>query len=901
MGSDMRIQVQESEWVEYRQEVERLARELARVKGEAERAKAQLRSVYDISEVLGASLNEEQTFSTLVEKLGVALQAEHCSLWLRDAGSMHIVAGHDSRPEALDPRPVSVVQPGHPLNVVFDTATPGIWVRQAQAPEPDAESLMSDLRVNSLLLVPLQVQDIPIGVVALGRLTVDDPFDITEVTLVESVINQAATALQNAGLYEEIRALNRSLEARVESRTQELAREKKRIETLYAIGQELSTSLDLDQVLDKTLRLVSDAVGAKYGSIMLLDRTTDTLVYRARLGGRHPLPPDGKDTPFRPGIGVAGWVLEQRKPVLIDDVLLDERWIAFPEKETLTRSLIAAPLMVGDDIHGVLLIADGKPGVFNQDQFRLIIASAQQVAQTISNVQLYSYVLQSAERLGRLLRTEQEERSKSQAILRSIADGVIVNDTRHRVIVCNRAAVDMLGVPAEDVLGQDVRTLFDAFDEDGRQEALQAQESLQAQEMLGSSPSALSGQVIETTLEGQNKIISARIAPVLTETGEWLGIVTALRDITPEVEADRAKSEFVSTVSHELRTPLTSIKGYTDLLYARAVGPVNEGQERFLAIIKSNADRLTALINDLLDISRIEAGRVGLKIELVDLVEVIHEVTDSIRGQIAAKQLRLDLELPASPAEIMGDRSRLIQIVTNLLSNAIKYTDQGWISVSLTSLGEIARLDIADSGIGIATEDQSRIFERFYRADTPVMEGRGGTGLGLAITKQLVELHGGRVWVKSEPGVGSTFTIILPAVAQDEPLDVPMELSGDAKKILVVDDDRDLVALLRHQLATEGYQVITAATGDQAVAKAVAQQPDLITLDLLLPDRHGFDVLRELKTRPEAKHIPVIVMSVVRDTVGVYNMGAVDCIVKPVSAQQLLDSVARVLALPGDC
>jgi CheY-like chemotaxis protein len=216
-------------------------------------------------------------------------------------------------------------------------------------------------------------------------------------------------------------------------------------------------------------------------------------------------------------------------------------------------------------------------------------------------------------------------------------------------------------------------------------------------------------------------------------------------------------------------------------------------------------------------------------------------------------------------------------------------------------LGEVVRLDVADTGIGIATEDQSRIFERFYRADTPVMEGRGGTGLGLAITKQLVELHGGRVWVKSDLGAGSTFTIILPSVAQEAPLSVPMEPSSDAKKILVVDDDRDLVALLRHRLAAEGYQVITAATGDQAIAKAIAQQPDLITLDLLLPDRHGFDVLRELKTRPEARHIPVIVLSVVRDTIGVYNLGAVDCIVKPVNERQLLDSVARVLAPSNSC
>jgi len=852
----------------------------------AERVQSRLHALYLASQALNASLDEEKTFVTLVEKLAEMLEAEHCALWLSDVGFLRVVSASGS---AIVPDMAISLSEENPLNVVFVSGEPQVLERGA-ADTPGGQMLMDQLGMSTLLLLPLTVQEIPIGVVSLGRAQTQSVFDDAEISLVEAIVHQAATAIQNAGLYQEIQLLNRSLEERVASRTRELAKEKERIETLYAIGRELGTSLDLITVLDKTLRLVSGAVGAQHGSIMLLDRETDTLIYRARLGGRSPIPPEGKKTRFKPGVGVAGWVVQHREPVLIPDVLQDERWVTFPDKAPLTRSLIAAPLIVGDDIHGVLLIADARPNAFDEAQFRLVVASALQVAQTISNVQLYNYVVESAERLGQLLRAEQEERSKSQAILHSIADGVIVSDTRQQVIVCNPAAEEILQTSEHDVIGSDVRRLFDAFAEDGRSDALAALER------LTTASNVAPGQVIETTLASTTRIISAHMAPVLIETGESLGVVTALRDITREVEADRAKSEFVSTVSHELRTPLTSIKGYADLLFARAVGPVNEQQERFLAIIKNNADRLTALINDLLDISRIETGRVRLKIELVDLTDVIKEVVESLREQIESKGLQLFVDLCDDPPQILGDRARLIQIVTNLVSNAFKYTDEGWIRVSFASLDEAVRLDVADSGIGIATKDQGRIFERFYRADTPVMEG---TGLGLAITKQLVELHGGRVWVKSEVGAGSTFTVILPVVAKELPQSLLSELPTGAKKILVVDDERDIVALLRHHLSSEGYQVVTAATGDQAIEKALRERPDLITLDVLLPDRHGFEVLQELKSRPETAHIPVIILSVVQDEDSGYQLGAVDYIVKPIDEDKLLRSVARTFRQKG--
>jgi PAS domain S-box-containing protein len=874
--SDIYTQAMEQALTARLQESERLTSSLIQASEEADKALVQLHSIYDISQALGTSLSDtEEIFNRLAQKLGAALESSHCTIWLSDVGPPYAVATYISDEHTIGELPENVEESA--FGQVLFSGEAQILVHEDDA-LPANRALLDSLCANKLLLAPFSVQEIPIGVVTVGRDDSDIAFDPTEITLVESVVTQAAIAVQNAGLYQEIRDLNRSLEARVASRTRELGREKERMETLYTVGQELGTSLDLDQVLEKTLQRIAQAVGAKQGSIMMLDENRTVLLYAARVTAGSPAS-NGNSAPFRASTGIPGWVIEHRKAVLIPDVAEDERWRPLDEDDPDTRSLIAAPLTVGDDIHGVLQVSATAAKAFDQDQQRLVVTSAQQIAQAMHNAKLYS--------------REQKERSQTQAVLQSIADGVIVNDTADRVIVFNAAAEDILDTEQDAVLGDNVWRLFDVFDENGRSDALAAMEAISA------SPLSSVGQAIESTLEVQNKVVSAHMTPVVTENDEALGIVTALRDITREVEADRAKSEFVSTVSHELRTPLTSIKGYTDLIYAGAVGPVNDQQKRFLGIIKSNADRLTALINDLLDISRIESGRVKIKVESQQLIEIVHEVIESLHEQIEVKDLKLELQLPDGVPDIMGDRLRLNQIVTNLIGNAVKFTDEGWIRVSLCTLEGAVRLDVADSGIGISMEDQGKIFEKFYRADTPVMEGRGGTGLGLAITKELVELHGGRLWVKSEIDVGSTFTVVLPAAAQDLPASVLADLPAGAKKVLVVDDERDILALLRHQLAMQGYQVITAATGGKAITKAIDEQPDLITLDILLPDRHGFDVLRELKARPETAHIPVIVLSVVQDETSGYRLGAVDYIVKPLDEQRLLGSVAYILNRKG--
>jgi signal transduction histidine kinase len=250
---------------------------------------------------------------------------------------------------------------------------------------------------------------------------------------------------------------------------------------------------------------------------------------------------------------------------------------------------------------------------------------------------------------------------------------------------------------------------------------------------------------------------------------DFLGTVSIFRDITHEVEVDRLKSEFVATVSHELRTPMTSIRGYVDVLLMGAAGALNENQTHFLNIVKNNTERLNILVNDLLDVSRIESGKVTLSPQAIDLHEVAEDMMGDIlrRSQEENKPVAMSLDAPKRLPRVYGDVERVRQIFGNLMDNAYHYTpENGTIIVQIHQLngGHEVQVDIKDNGVGIALEDQDRVFERFYRGENPLVLATPGTGLGLSIVKQIVEMHKGRIWMKSTGilGEGSTFSFTLP-------------------------------------------------------------------------------------------------------------------------------------------
>jgi PAS domain S-box-containing protein len=670
-----------------------------------------------------------------------------------------------------------------------------------------------------------------------------------------------------------------------------LAGEKSRLESLYEITRELTSSLDLPHMLHRTLDEVMTAISAEMGAIFLANHAADQATPEVKINW------NGEEIPL--AMLPSAWQLGQKdKPLILNDRQKEqpEAWVEILTDPSI-RSLMAAPLIANGEFRGLLTAASPRPDAFSPNHIRLFHTVLSHIATAIANAEVYQFISEQSQELGQMLRLQQEESIRRQAILTSIADGVVVNDAEGRVILVNPAAELILDTSSEQLIGRDFHVLFSVF---GAQSRTKASEAMQM--LLNSSASEVS-KPFKTVMEIDERIVHAHLSPVRTRDGSFLGVVATLRDVTKEVEADRAKSEFISTVSHELRTPMTAIKGYTDLLHGEVVGPINSDQKRFLSIIKNNTDRLTALINDLLDISRVETGRVRFEPQAVQIGDVIADVVSALAGQAEVKNQSLTYEIVGGLPEIMGDRDRLNQVLTNLIGNAIHYTPHGgMIEVRAYHVENAVRVDVRDTGIGIAPDDMGRIFERFYRADHPLVQETSGTGLGLSIVRMFVEMHGGRVWVESRRNKGSTFTFILPLPVQDgeeEVRRVAPRLMARVRTILVVDDDRDISNLVKVQLEQSGYRVRILGSGKAVPAWAEENLPDLIILDLILPDTDGIEVIRALKKNTITADIPVIVLTVVPDDGSAWDEGLTDYLIKPVDNRELLYRVEKALTWQG--
>ncbi len=613
----------------------------------------------------------------------------------------------------------------------------------------------------SILAVPMVLGGRTIGMLS-AQSYQHNVYTEDDQQILSTLANQAAVAIQNGRLFNETQRLAQELELRVVDRTAQLQREQQNTETLLRILTEVSSSLDLDRALNRTLALLNDAIGAEQGTIMLRGAEDNMLHYRAGYGYLSEIGGETRGFKLKIGEGLAGWVVENREGVLIPDLLEDPRWVRNQASSREHRSAIVMPLLVAEDVIGVLMVFHRRPAFFSAEILNVVKAIAGQVAVAINNAHLYELIRDQAERLGGMLRREQEDASRSQAILEAVADGVLVTGANNRISFLNRSAEEILDLEEGSVVGQPLDVFGGLF---GRA----AGSWMQTIRTWSESPGSYEGEKFAEQLDLENgRIVLVHLAPVILQN-DFLGTVSIFRDITHEVEVDRLKSEFVATVSHELRTPMTSIRGYTDVLLMGAAGAMNENQTHFLNIIKNNAERLNILVNDLLDVSRIESGRVTLSPQPLDLREIAEDVIEDVlrRSQEENKPMALSLDAPRKLPLVYGDMERVRQIMANLVFNAYHYTpENGTIKVNIQPLngGSEVQVDVEDNGVGIALEDQERVFQRFYRGEHPMVLATPGTGLGLSIVKQLVEMHNGRIWMKSSgiPGDGSKFSFTLP-------------------------------------------------------------------------------------------------------------------------------------------
>lgn len=471
---------------------------------------------------------------------------------------------------------------------------------------------------------------------------------------------------------------------------------------------------------------------------------------------------------------------------------------------------------------------------------------------------------------------------RSDAVLSSTGDGLLVFDADRRVAFVNPAATRMLGKDAESLIGQQ----GDPWTVLGLEPA--------AEGVCESGPQMREVRVEEP----EHRIMDVRVDPVVDEQGICEGAVVSLHDVTAEREAMQMKNEFVSTVSHELRTPLTSIKGYIDLILEGEVGEINEMQREFLSIVKENSDRLVELINDMLDISRIESGRIVLKIQPLDVAERIEGAVNTFRAVADQQGRSINVDVPGDLPRVAGDADRVGQVLINFLSNAIKYSPAGGdVDVSASLADGSVRIAISDHGIGIAEEDQARLFTKFYRVDSTLTREIGGTGLGLSICKSIIELLGGQVGAQSAAGEGSTFWFTLPLAAPELVRTPSLEgpLGSPGGRILVVDESEEAANLVETYLTKRGYQVTKAFTSEEAWQKAIELQPRVVTLDVMLGEGAGFELLKHLKADERTADIPVVVLSIICDEGKSHRMGATGYLEKPIDKERLIEVVDTLI------
>ncbi|MDV2996649.1 MAG: Sensor histidine kinase RcsC [Chroococcidiopsis sp. SAG 2025] len=568
------------------------------------------------------------------------------------------------------------------------------------------------------------------------------------------------------------------------------------------------------------------------------------------------------------------------------------------------KANLVVPILLREDLWGLLIAHHcTAPRQWTSFELELLQHLANQIGIAIAQSQL----------LEQEIRQRQELHAMSRA-LESAVEGISRLDTQGRYIMVNPAYASMVGYQPEEIIGMEWQMTVHPEDREKMQAAyqkmlLQGKVEVEAR-ALRKDGSVFDKQLVMVTEYDQQQ--------------QFIGHYCFMKDISDRREIERIKDEFVSVVSHELRTPLTSIRGALGLLASGVLHLNPEKAQRMLDIAVNNTDRLIRLINDILDIERIESGKVTMNKQACDAASLMSQAIEIVRPLAEKAEIRLSVS-PIS-AQLWADGDRIIQVFTNLLSNAIKFSPPGstvWLSAELWSWESGAEeqnqqfnsltthhlprttpditFQVKDTGRGIPEDKLEIIFGRFQQVDASDSRKKGGTGLGLAICRNIVQRHGGQIWVTSTLGAGSTFYFTLPILQATPHAGAEISTATSLHTpyspplILVCDDDPSVRTVVQAILEQGGYRAITVASGQEAVLEAAQQHPDAILLNLMMPEMNGWETLAALKTQAKTKDIPVTILSGLLPDASPHP-GVSDWIVKPPDERSLFQALGRALS-----
>ena len=655
---------------------------------------------------------------------------------------------------------------------------------------------------------------------------------------------------------------------------------------IEAIGR-VAQSWDLDPVLQEVANGARSLTGARYAAVCVVDDLGQTKHFVT--SGFAP-EQAGLLESLPERLGVLGCLDEKREPLRLANLTHDSLPIGFPENYSSMKTVLGVPLRHLDrSVGNIYVMEKEEDHEFTDEDEETLMMFASQAAIAILNALRHSEEEQAKAQV-------ETERRRLAALVGSSPVGVLVVDAKTRTFASvNQEAERILGMspePGSTLVRYHEVAIYrrtDGKKYEGHERplarALDHGEVVRAEEILFDLPD---GRKVNTLINA---------TPIYSDDGQIVSAVAVVQDMTPLEEVERLRREFLAMVSHELRTPLTTIKGCTGVVLNSSSPPTDSEMLQYFRMIDEQSDNLRDLVNNLLDMTQIEAGTLSVSVEPTDVAKLVDDARMAFIRQGARNPVEVELE-PNLP-QIAGDRKRIVQVLNNLLSNASKYSGENSpIRVSASRDDIYVAFSVTDEGRGIPADQLPNLFKKFTRlADRERDRKIAGEGLGLAICKGIVEAHGGRIRAESsgeERGTRITFTIPCVADAGEElASDTQVVKSGDEIKLLAVDDEPQVLRLLRSLLDGHGYMTFGTGNPDEMVHLLELEQPHLVLMDLMMPGTSGFELMTRVR---EVSDVPVIFLSAndqEENVVKALDMGADDYIVKPFSSTEL---IARVEA-----